>query len=132
MPPIHQEVDFKASPARLYEALLDSKQFSTFSGGLPAEIDRQAGGAYKCFGAQITGRFIELIPNKRIVQAWRVGMWGEGVYSMVKIELEAKGSGTRLILDHSGFPEENREHLDGGWPRMYWDPIKKYLQSVVN
>jgi activator of HSP90 ATPase len=52
---IHQEVDFKASPQRLYEALLDTKQFSTFS-GLPAEIRREAGGDFSCFGGHIVGR----------------------------------------------------------------------------
>ena len=125
--PIHQEVDFKASPQRVYEALTDAKHFSAFSGGLPAEIHSEPGGAFKCFGGQIVGRIIELVPNQRIVQAWHVGMWPDGVYSIVRLELKGQGGGTRLILDHSGFPEEHREHLDGGWPRMYWEPLKKYL-----
>lgn len=86
--PIRQEIDFAASPRRVYEALTDSKQFTAFSGGLPAEIEPQAGGAFKCFGGQITGRIIELVPNRRIVQAWHVAMWPEGVYSVVKFELE--------------------------------------------
>jgi uncharacterized protein YndB with AHSA1/START domain len=37
--PIHQEVDFAASPQRVYEALTDSKQFTAFSGGIPEEIE---------------------------------------------------------------------------------------------
>ena len=125
--PIHQEVDFAASPQRVYEALTDSKQFTAFSGGIPAEIEPGAGGAFKCFGGQITGRFIELVPNQRIVQAWHVAMWPEGVYSVVKFEFQKQGSGTRLILDHSGFAAEHRAHLDAGWPRMYWEPLEKYL-----
>jgi len=36
---------FKASPKRLYDALTDAKQFSEFTGGAPAEISREAGGA---------------------------------------------------------------------------------------
>ena len=124
--PIHQEVDFNASPQRVYEALTDARHFSAFS-GLPAEIHAQANGVFKCFGGQITGRMIELVPNLRIVQTWHVAMWRDGVDSKVRLELKAQGGGTRLILDHSDFPEENREHLDAGWPRMYWDPMKKYL-----
>ena len=53
--PIHHEVDFKASPKRVYEALTDAKQFSAFS-GLPAEIHGEARGSFKCFDGQITGR----------------------------------------------------------------------------
>jgi len=54
-------------------------------------------------------------------------MWPDAVFSIVRFELKEQGQGTRLILEHSGFPEENREHLDGGWSRMYWEPLKKYL-----
>jgi activator of HSP90 ATPase len=124
---IRQEVTFKASPKRVYDALLDSKQFSEFSGGAPAEIDSKAGGAFSCFGGMITGRSVELIPNQRIVQAWRAGDWPEGVYSIVKLDLKAQGSDAKLTLHHAGFPEKNAEHLKEGWHKMYWEPLKKYL-----
>ena len=124
---IHQEVDFEASPARLYEALLDSKQFSAFSGG-PATIDREAGGAFSLFGGLILGRNVQLIRNERIVQAWRAGDWPEGVYSIVRFELKRQGSGTRLVFDHTGFPEGMHDHLAAGWEANYWWLLKKYLR----
>jgi activator of HSP90 ATPase len=124
--PIHQEVDFKASPKRIYEMLADAKQFNAFS-GLPAEIHGEAGGVFECFGEQITGRMTELVPSQKIVQTWHVAMWPDGVNSIVRFELKARGEGTKLILDHADFPEENREHLDSGWSRMYWEPMRKYL-----
>jgi len=67
---LHQEVDIKANRQRIYDALLDSKQFTVFSGA-PAEIKREAGGTFSLFGGLILGRNIELIPHDRIVQAWR-------------------------------------------------------------
>jgi uncharacterized protein YndB with AHSA1/START domain len=123
---IHQEVDFKAAPQKVYDVLTQADGFSKFT-GLPAEIEGKSGGSFKCFGGQITGRFIELVPGERIVQAWHVAMWPEGVYSIVKLELRPQGGGTHLVLDHAGFPEEHREHLDAGWPRMYWEPLTKYF-----
>ena len=130
--PIHKEVDFKASPQRVYEALLDAKQFSAFTGGHPAEIQREAGGSFSCFGGMIAGRNIELVPNRRIVQTWRGKVWPEGEYSIVVFELQALGSGTRLTMEHKGFPDAMRAHLngempDGGWNRQYWEPLQKYL-----
>ncbi len=125
---IHQEVDFKASPQRLYEALLDEKQFSAFSGAA-AQIHREAGGAFRLFGGRVIGRHIELIPNQRVVQAWRVETWAPGFYTIVKFELTAQGSGTRIVFDHTGFAPEDREHLSEGWPRMYWEPLRKYLDA---
>ena len=124
---IRQEISIKASPKQVYEVFLDAKRFSAFTGGAPAEIDANAGGRFSCFGGMITGRNIELMPDRRIVQAWRAGNWPEGVYSIVTFEFETRGAETKLILEHKAFPAENAEHLEGGWHRMYWEPLKKYL-----
>lgn len=124
---IHQEVDFQVSPKRLYEALLDTKQFSAFS-ARPAEINHEVGGAFSLFGGHIVGRNLEFVPNKRIVQAWRVVTWPEGMYSIVKFELKAQGAGTHLVFDHAGFPEDQRDHLAEGWESNYWALLKNYLR----
>jgi activator of HSP90 ATPase len=128
---IRQEVVFKADPMRVFETLLDAKRFSAFTGA-PAELESNAGGAFSCFGGVITGRNIEVMPGQRIVQAWRVSMWPQGLYSIVRFELQAQGSETKLVMDHAGFPAEMRAHLNGdeaqgGWTRQYWEPLKKYL-----
>jgi activator of HSP90 ATPase len=124
---IHQEENFQASPHRIYEALLDSKQFTAFSGGRAAEIDRTVGGAFTIFAGHIVGRNLELVPDRRIVQAWRVVPWPEGIFSIARFELIAQGSGTRVIFDHTGFPSELAEHLESGWNENYWKALQKYL-----
>ncbi|HEX3821108.1 MAG TPA: SRPBCC family protein [Candidatus Sulfotelmatobacter sp.] len=124
---LHQEIDYKAAPSRIYEALLSSKDFTAFS-GLPAEIDPKVGGAFSMFGGLVIGRNVELVPNQRIVQAWRLSTeFPEGTYSLVKFELQAKDGGTRIVLDHTGFPEGHFDHLDVGWHSHYWDPLRKFL-----
>jgi activator of HSP90 ATPase len=124
---LHQEIDYKAAPQRIYEALLSSKDFSAFSGAA-AEIDPKVGGAFSMFGGLVVGRNVELLPNQRIVQAWRLTQeFPEGTYSLVKIELKPKDSGTKLILDHTGFPEGHFDHLDTGWYSHYWEPLRKFL-----
>ena len=123
---IHEESNFKASPQRLYELLLDSKQFAALT-GMPAEIDPKAGGAFSMFGGVIVGRNIELITNQRIVQAWRPTHWDPGVYSIVKFELKPQGAETILVLDHTGFPEGDYDSLDSGWHSHYLEPLKKFL-----
>ena len=123
---IHQEIDFNTSPQLLCEALLDANQFTAFS-GRPAEINREVGGAFSLFGGHIIGRNVELLPNHRIVQAWRVVTWPEGVYSIAKFELKPNGSGTRLVFDHIGFPEGLHDHLAEGWESNYWMLLKQYF-----
>lgn len=44
-------------------------------------------------------------------------------------ELKAASSGTALVLDHTGFPEGEFDHLDPGWYLRFWDPLKKYLSA---
>lgn len=127
---LHQEVTFDASPARVYDALLSSEAFAGFT-GMPAQIDPHLGGAFTMFGGLIVGRNIELIPGKRIVQAWRpVQDFPSGVYSVVKMDLVPRSSGTTLILDHTGFPEGHYDHLNEGWPPRYWIPLKKFLAAT--
>src|SRR6266403_5614049 len=135
---IHQEAVFKASRMRVYEALIDTKQFdkviqlsgvmkSMPPGGKPTEISREVGGAFTLFGGYITGRHVELVPNERIVQAWRVGSWDPGVYSIVKFDLMEQGSGTKIVFDQAGFPKGAAEDLAVGWKAHYWEPLEKLL-----
>jgi activator of HSP90 ATPase len=130
---IHQEMDFSATPQRLYEALLDAGKFSEFSAQSgeftkkSAKIDKSVGGVFSLFDGHIIGRNVELVKNQRIVQAWRVVDWPAGAYSIVKFEMKAQGTGTHLVFDHMGFPFGLRDHLAAGWQSHYWDPLKKYF-----
>ena len=135
---IHQEPVFKASRKRVYEALMDSAQFdkviqlsgvmqSMHLGDKPAEISREAGGAFTLFGGYITGRHVELVSNERIVQAWRTGGWDPGVYSIAKFELVEQGTGSKIVFDHTGFPKGAAEILASGWKAHYWEPLAKLL-----
>jgi activator of HSP90 ATPase len=123
---IHYQIDFKPSPQRLYEAILDPKQFAVFS-GMPATIDPTAGGAFSQFGGLIVGRNIELVPNQRIVQAWRPSHWEPGIYSIVHFEFNPRAAETTMIFDHTGFPAGDYDSLDFGWHSHYWEPLKKFL-----
>jgi activator of HSP90 ATPase len=135
---IHQVPVFKASRSRVYEALLDAKQFdkvielsgvmqAMHLGNKPAEINREPGGAFALFGGYITGRQVELISNQRIVQAWRAGSWPAGDYSIARFELVEQGSGTKIVFDHAGFPKGEAESLASGWKAHYWEPMAKLL-----
>jgi activator of HSP90 ATPase len=134
---IHQEVAFKANPKRVYNLLTDVKQFDKIVelSGLsmknePTQISPDVGGTFSLFAGHIVGRHIELVPNRRVVQAWRVVVWDPGKYSIAKFELTEQGSGTKLVFDHTGFPEGQAEHLASGWKEHYWDLMEKYFAST--
>jgi activator of HSP90 ATPase len=122
---IHLETTLPAAPARVYAALLDGAQFTQATGGREAKIGSAAGAEFSLFGGAIHGRHVELVPDERIVQAWRVKMWEPGGYSLVRFALAPAGSGTKLVLDHTGYPEEQKEHLTAGWATNYFEPLAK-------
>ena len=136
---IHQEVIFKASRKRIYDALTDAKQFEQVvhlsdamktrmpPGAPPTRISTEPGGTFSTFGGLIVGMQIELVPNERIVQAWRPAYWKPGVYSLVNFGLADSDSGTKLTLDHRGFPDGDGQNLLDGWNKNYWQPLEKFL-----
>jgi uncharacterized protein YndB with AHSA1/START domain len=135
---IRQEPLIAASRARIYAALTDAAQFEKLTRlsaaapnmGLehkPASIDAQPGGAFELFGGYVTGRFLELVPSERIVQAWRAASWPPGTYSIARFQLVDQGTATRIAFDHGGFPAGQAEHLAEGWHINYWQPLAKLL-----
>jgi len=92
---INQTVVFKTTPHEVYEALMDSKKHAAFSSGA-AKISRAIGGEMMAYDDYITGKNIELIPDKKIVQDWRAVDWPEGYFSRVTFELTPVPEGTRL------------------------------------
>jgi activator of HSP90 ATPase len=140
---IHQEPVFQADRRRVYETLTDAGQFEQVvllseamqgpelrNKHSPAEIGRHAGDAFALFGGYISGRHIELVPDELIVQAWRAGNWGRGVYSIARFELQVRGSGTKIVFDHSGFPSGDGASLAHGWHANYWQPLNAFLSRA--
>jgi activator of HSP90 ATPase len=83
---------------------------------VPAEIDPKEGGAFSLFEGQVVGRNVELLPNQRIVQAWRPAHWDAGRLFRRKVRIETTGSpGALSVLDRAGFPEGDFDHLTEGW-----------------
>jgi activator of HSP90 ATPase len=124
---IHQEVVYKAPPQRVYDALTDRASFAKLTGRAVAELSREPGGSFTLFDGIILGRQIELVPGKRIVEAWRERTWPEGEYSLVKFELVPEGAGTRVVMDHTGYPLDAGDHLPIGWGENYWEPLRVFL-----
>lgn len=123
--PIHQEIFVAAPPARVFEMLTRAEAFSNLTGGAPAQIDATDGGAFSIFGGMIEGRNVECVQATRLVQAWRPKTWAPGLYSLVRFDLQAEADGTRILLEHVGYPEEQGEHLASGWQANYLEPLRK-------
>jgi activator of HSP90 ATPase len=126
--PVHHEVEFSVKPKEVYDAYLDSRRHARMT-GQAAKMSKKEGGHFTAGDSYISGTNVELIPGKRIVQAWRASEWPEGAYSILRLELKPKGKGSKLIVDHLGIPDEFRDGVDSGWHEFYWEPMKAYFEA---
>lgn len=124
---IHQTVTFKASPHDVYEALMDSRKHARFTGAA-ARISRKPGGTFSAYDVYIDGINVELVPDTRIVQAWRASDWPEGCYSLVVYTLKKIKDGTRMEFTHIGVPNKEFKGVHSGWEEFYWGPLKALLE----
>jgi uncharacterized protein YndB with AHSA1/START domain len=125
---INHTVVIHAPPSAVFNALMDSKQHSAFTGE-PAKISTKPGGAFTCYDGYINGFNLELDPSKLIVQAWHSENWPRETWSVVVFKLSKLASGkTKLSFTHVGVPAGDYEAKNKGWRTHYWEPLKKFLE----
>ncbi|KAL9703825.1 hypothetical protein quinque_007343 [Culex quinquefasciatus] len=76
------------------------------------------------FGGNVTGKYGEIVPNKKIVQTWRLKQWPSGHFSNVVMELEEREDHTVLKLTQTLIPAAEFEATKANWSRYYWDSIR--------
>jgi activator of HSP90 ATPase len=126
---IRQKVLIPAAPSEVYEAFIDAKKHSKFTGS-KATIDPKVGGTFIAWDGYIMGKNLELQDGKRIVQEWVTTEWPEG-YPPSRLELtftKAK-TGTEISMVHSAVPAEQADDVAQGWVEFYWEPLKKYFKK---
>ncbi len=114
------------SPHEVYELLMDEKQHETLTGD-SADISRKVGGSFTTFGGWATGKNVELVKDRKIVQTWRGSDWPDGHYSTITVALKGTGSGTKLMFTQTGVPAPLASDVAKGWREYYWAPMKKLL-----
>jgi len=124
-----QKATIPASPEEVYEAFVDPKKHSAFTGS-KATGKAKVGGKFTAWDGYISGKHLELEKGKRIVQEWMTTDWPEG-YAPSKLELTFKetSEGTEISMVHSNVPAEQEKELAEGWEEFYWNPLKKYFQK---
>jgi activator of HSP90 ATPase len=120
---ISMKEKFLCSQEDLFSTLLDSNRVKAYAGA-DADISPEKGKKFKLFSGYVSGENVEVDRPNKIVQKWRFNTWPEGHFSTVTITFEQKNGKTILNLLHTGVPEDDKEHTEGGWKDNYWRRIK--------
>jgi len=124
---IEQTVFFKATPEEVYDALLDARKHSEFTGS-PATTSARTGATFTAWEGYIRGKNLDLVKGKKIVQEWKTTEWPDGYpVSRLELTLTAKKGGTELKMVHSKVPAEQVASYTSGWKSSYWNPLKEYF-----
>ncbi len=124
---IRQSVTIKTSPKAVYDALVDSRTHSLFTGS-KASISRRVGGTFTAYDGYAEGVNIELVPGKKIVQSWRATDWPDGYYSKATFAISKVKEGAKITFTQTGIPDRRYASIKQGWIDFYWKPLKEMLE----
>lgn len=127
---IKQRVKFRAPPETVYELLVDSSKHSAVTGAA-ASISPEVGGRFSARDDEVSGVNVDLLPGRRIVQAWRHRSFPEGIFSMAAFTFTpTKDGGTELVLTHRGVPKDLIPETEQAWRDLYWSRIRAYIAAA--
>ncbi|EDQ89667.1 uncharacterized protein MONBRDRAFT_32329 [Monosiga brevicollis MX1] len=114
-------------PAQLiFETLMNEDRVSAYTQS-QCKVDSRIGGSFTMFNGSVKGVIKDLVPYRRVHQAWRFESWPEGHYSDVVIDLSEAEGKTSLSIQHSEVPESDIERTQDGWRRLQLEPLKAML-----
>jgi activator of HSP90 ATPase len=127
---IHQVIILPGLPDLIFSLLMDAEKHSDLVGSA-VEIENFEGGYFNFFDGYISGRNIELIFGKKIVQQMHFleDGWPNDHYSVCTFLMESINNETKLTFTQTGIPEHKVADLEKGWSDYYWEPMKDFLEN---
>lgn len=127
---IRQSVVLPASPAKLYAQYLSPSAHGAIAGG-KVVVGARPGARFRAIGGALTGRTLQTIPGRLIVQAWRSTKFhkGDDDSTLVLRFSPAGRNRARIDLVHVNVPTQDYDGVRKGWPKFYWKPWRKLLAT---
>jgi uncharacterized protein YndB with AHSA1/START domain len=124
---ITQKIVVPATPAQVYDALVNPRIHSAFTGSAATGSPR-VGCRFTAWDGYISGVNRELVKGRRIVQDWQTTEWPDGAPpSRVEFSFKAVKGGTEIRMVHSKVPAEQADSYREGWIDYYWTPLTEHF-----
>ena len=126
---IIQNVIIKASPKEVYNAFMDPKKHSEFTGS-KATGKMSVGTEFTAWDGYIHGKYLVLEEGKKIIQNWVTTDWPPDFPpSRLELTFMDLGDKTEITLLHSDVPISQEIDLKQGWINFYWKPLKDFFNK---
>ena len=93
-------------------------------------VEKFEGGKFIMFDGWVEGKVMK-ITDDELAYTWKPSDWAEDTSpSSVHYKLIAEDAGTKIILEHRGFPDKKEmENHKSGWNEHFFGLIEAYLAS---
>lgn len=126
---IKQSVLIPATPVEVYDAIVNGKKHTAFTGS-PAKSANKVGGKFTAWDGYIAGKYLELVLGKKIVAEWRTNDWpADYPPSLIELTFERVNTATCLTMVHAEVPAAQAPNYRQGWKDYYWTPLKSYFNA---
>lgn len=115
------------TPEEVYSALTNKASLQLWTGE-EAEMSTEEGSEFSMWDGSITGKNIEFVENRKIVQQWYFGE-DEKEKSIVTIILHPHPKGTSVELKHTNIPDEDYEDIVEGWNEVYFASLLEFFKD---
>ena len=122
MKTFHKTFIINAEPADVYSALTNPFTIEIWS-GYPAIMSEEPGSEFSLWEGDITGRNLEFIKDRKIVQEWYFGEQTDK--SIVTISIQSDKEDSQVTVEHTNIPDKDFADIAEGW-REY------YIGAIVN
>ena len=124
------EFILSGKPARVMELLTDPVLIRKWSGGA-AVLENKVGGRFEMFDGWVKGTVLETSKNE-LAYTWKTSDWAEEAKpSEVHYLLKEDEAGTKVIIHHTGFPDEDEmKSHKAGWTDYFFDPMEDFILII--
>ena len=113
-----------AEASDVYSALTNPFTIELWS-GYPAEMSEEPGSEFTLWDGDISGRNLEFIKDRELVQEWYFGDQEEK--SIVTIEIKPEGEDSVVTVEHSNIPNDDFDQIAEGWREFYMGAIAAFF-----
>ncbi len=113
-----------AEPSDVYAALTNPYTIELWS-GYPAEMSTEPGSDFSLWEGDITGRNLEFIPDRKVVQEWDFGEQAEK--SVVTIDISKDGENSMVTVEQTNIPDDDFAEIAEGWREYYIGAIISFF-----